>query len=375
MARAGRAGDAMKKIRAAGALLPIADIATPARSDLTPIGDLPLAAELGRQFPPLTPVRRRLIDAAVAIRQAPYEAEKAYMARPLILCTLPQSDPERDRYGLPVNVPRWMRRSADGKNALVLLPGWDDERDCSYGYPYGVIPRLLLFWITTRVQYTKNRSDMTEEEKRTLDLGRNLSDFMRDVGLDPRRGGKRSDGARLRSQMDRLFNARISFRETATVENMQGRRKTDMDVAPESELWWNLRRPAQDSLYSSWIRLGQNFYRELAATSIPVNMLVLKALKNSPLALDLYAWVCYYAFVVMATGQASKFVAWKTLMRQLGTEHKDVKNFKKKAQAALGKIKSGLYPGLTIGKAKGGFRIHATRLAVPPSAKLLTAGE
>ena len=40
----------------------------------------------------------------------------------------------------------------------------------SIGYPYGTIPRLLLFWMTTEVQHTKNRADITIIEKRTLQL-------------------------------------------------------------------------------------------------------------------------------------------------------------------------------------------------------------
>jgi len=62
--------------------------------------------------------------------------------------------------------------------------------------------------------------------------------------------------------------------------------------------------------------------------------------------------------------QPPKFIAWQILMQQLGDDYGTVKDFKKKASAALRKIAT-LYPGLTIAKAKGGFTIHATRLAVP----------
>jgi hypothetical protein len=52
------------------------------------------------------------------------------------------------------------------------------------------------------------------------------------------------------------------------------------------------------------------------------------------------------------------------LSRQLGTDYGDLKDFKKEANAALRKI-AAVYPGLIITKAKGGFTIHASRLAVP----------
>jgi hypothetical protein len=39
----------------------------------------------------------------------------------------------------------------------------------------------------------------------------------RELGLDPGHGGKRSDVARLKDRMTRLFRARISFDSTADV--------------------------------------------------------------------------------------------------------------------------------------------------------------
>jgi cytidine deaminase len=82
------------------------------------------------------------------------------------------------------------------------------------------------------------------------------------------------------------------------------------------------------------------------------------------LALDLYAWICYRSFVIVQKQQPPQFTAWEVLMRQLGTDYTDSDNFKKKASKALAKVKT-IYPGLSISKAKGGFTVHATRLAVP----------
>jgi hypothetical protein len=77
----------------------------------------------------------------------------------------------------------------------------------------------------------------------------------------------------------------------------------------------------------------------------------------------LYALVCYAAFAVVQQKLPPRFVSWKSLIEQLGADCSDPKNFKKQAQAAVRKI-VGLFPGLTIKQAKGGFLFHATRLAV-----------
>jgi hypothetical protein len=329
---------------------------------LVPVGEI--VKPLAKKFAPLTCAQLDLIDAAAAIHEAPDAVERAFMARQLVLCTLPHSDPG--------NVEAWTRRTGNG--SLTIQRGWDAEARRSIGYPYGTIPRLLLYWITTEVQQTKNRDDLPTDEKRTLQLGRSLNDFMRAVGLSPNTGGgKRSGSKRLHNQMDRLFASRISFQQTFNDDaHRQGKAWLNMDVAPRGELWWNPRTPDQGTLWKSWIQLGLEFYNALVALPVPVDMRALKALKRSPLALDLYAWVCFRAFVIVQKNQPAQFIAWEILRRQLGTDYSTPKDFRKKGQAALRKVQS-LYPGLIIGPAKGGFTIHANRLAVPQkdSGKLL----
>lgn len=325
-------------------------------TELIRVGELALVQHLVPKYPKPTKAQVDFVEAATAIRMEPEAVERAFMARQLVLCTLPHTDPG--------DSPRWLRRT--GNQSLIIQPGWDGEKDVSFGYPYGVIPRLILFWITTAVQHTKNRTDMTPLEKRTLQLGRSLNEFMRVVGLSPYTGGgKRGDSKRLHVQMNRLFNSRISFQEAAIAQSMRGRRTKDMSIAPESELWWDIRQPSQGTLWNSWIRLGEDFYEALIAMPVPVDMRALRALKRSPLALDLYAWLCYRVFVIYKKQQPPQFTAWESLMAQLGTDYSDVKDFKKKAKAALRKIQS-VYPGLSIGKANGGFTIHAKRLAIAP---------
>lgn len=39
--------------------------------------------------------------------------------------------------------------------------------------------------------------------------------------------------------------------------------------------------------------LGEDFFKMVTASPVPVDMRALRALKRSPLALDLYAWLTY----------------------------------------------------------------------------------
>ena len=56
--------------------------------------------------------------------------DKTFTAKPLVLATLPHSDPG--------NLPAWKR--VNGDYALIIRPGWDARTDQPIGYPYGVIP-------------------------------------------------------------------------------------------------------------------------------------------------------------------------------------------------------------------------------------------
>jgi hypothetical protein len=319
---------------------------------LVKAGEMPVMKTLAKKFAPPTRAQLELIEVAGTIREQPDAAERAFMARQLVQCTLPHSNPG--------NVPLWKRSS--GNTTLALQPGIDIDTEKSIGYPYGTIPRLLLFWMVTEAVQTKSRR---------LVLGRSLAEFMRAVGLDPSRGGKRSDHRRLKDQMRRLFKCHISFNAEMDVNGAHGERWRNMEVAPDGELWWHP-HPDQTAFWESWIELGEKFYEAILASPVPIDMRALRALKRSPLALDLYAWVCFRAFVIVQKNQPPKFVSWRSLMQQLGAAYGTANDFQKKAAPALRKIAT-VYPGLKIGNAKGGFTMHATRLAVQqkPGAKLL----
>lgn len=280
----------------------------------------------------ITRSHRKLLDAATAIRLSPDQEEAAFIARQLVQATLPHQNPG--------DVREWSR--TNGNLKLTIRPG-------SAGYPYGTIPRLLLFWVTTEALRTGERR---------LALGNHLADFMRELGLDPSRGGKRSDAKRLRDQMERLFRAVISFDEN------KGDRKSwiDMQIAPKGMFWWDARQPEQPTLWDSWIQLGEDFYNAITAAPVPVDMRALKALKRSPLALDLYAWTTYTAYQTKKSGQ-SRFVSWEALHGQMGAEYTDVKEFARYARLALRKVQS-VYPELGLDFEKGGVQVLPCNPAV-----------
>ena len=169
-----------------------------------------------------------------------------------------------------------------------------------------------------------------QKKSRRLELGDSLSAFMRELGLKPT-GGRWGSIPRLREQMNRLFRAKISFDLTQNDEDATGQSWLDMQVAPKGELWWNHKALEQGTLWQSWIELGEGFYEAIQGAPVPVDMRALKALKRSPLTLDLYAWMNYRTFTIQ-NKKEGQFMPWRGLMQQLGADYADHNNFRKKGE-------------------------------------------
>lgn len=284
----------------------------------------------------LTRQQRRITEASVAISlDQPTDQEKAFLARHLVQTTLPHANPG--------DVPVWSRKN--GNLTLTIQQGYD-ENGQPYGHPYGTIPRLLLYWMTTEALRTKSPK---------LDLGDNLSDFMEALGLDHSRGGKRSDAYRLKDQMLRLFEARISFKSQVEYGGMAGEAKDRMQIAEQTMLWWDHVNPKSRGIWNSYVVLDPRFYKAITASPVPVDVRVLQAIRRSPLALDLYSLLTYQSFRAQKMGQP-RFMSWKQLQTALGTSYERIDNLRAAVKSALVKIET-VYPNLSVGEREGGIEV------------------
>jgi hypothetical protein len=287
----------------------------------------------------LTRTQRQIIDArqAICAQPQPDNPDLTFSARELVQATLPHQTPRG-------NPPEWYRTNGD--YTLSIRPGYKTDpktksRVC-IGYPYGNIPRLLLFWMTT---------EALRAGQRRLALGDSLADFMRALSLNPNRGGRWSDRARLYEQTERLFNASISFEYTGDVS----RQWCHMEVTSRGELWWDFKQPEQGDLFTSWIELGEAFYEAITAHPVPLDMRTLRAMKASSLALDFYAWLAYRHYRATRS-KKPVFVSWKQLQAQFGAAYNDPKNFKRNAKTALRKVLA-VYHHLQVEEVRGGISI------------------
>ena len=108
---------------------------------------------------------------------------RGFMARLLVLCSLPRSNPGNRHQYKRTNGPFTLYMNAVGGCKL----------------PYGNLPRLILAWVC---------SEAVRTQSRVLVLGKPLSGFMRALGGYSSSGEKHT---RLRNQMKRLFGCTVSM--------------------------------------------------------------------------------------------------------------------------------------------------------------------
>jgi hypothetical protein len=295
--------------------------------------------------PDITKQQRAFLDAVVDIQTEKITPEDiAFVAREFVQATLPHRDPKANT---------WTRQN--GTYTLSVQTGFDTDSGQPIGLPYGVIPRLLVFWMVTEAVRTNSP---------TLQLGHTLANFMREIGLDPSHGGKKGDPQRLEEQMRRFFSARFAFHQSLSNDEGKGTRVQYMQVARSYALWWDTKQPQQGALWKSSVKLDADFFQAIIAAPVPIDVRALKALRRSPLALDLYALCCYEAFRVHRTGK-TRFLPWRAIMKQIGANYADsqpdkdsaCKEFARKSRAALHKIQR-VMPSLCLDlNQEGGFTI------------------
>ena len=172
------------------------------------------------------------------------DPEIAFMGRLLALCSLPRTNPGQ----------RLQYKRVSGPYQLYMIAGGGNK------LPYGNIPRLLLAWVCTEAVPTQSRD---------LILGKRLSDFMRVLGIDP--GG--ASFARVRNQMKRLFGCSITW----IYEAKSGFTQVNSYVADKHEFWWAERNSGDPGVFNGSIRMGEEFFNEIIAHPIPLDIHVLKA--------------------------------------------------------------------------------------------------
>lgn len=226
-----------------------------------------------------------LINTAVLIQQeTAKEADMiGFLARTLTQSSIPHSDPKTNYY--------------ERTNGLTTLSITGKPK---IGLPYGSIPRLLLTWICTEAVKTQSP---------ILNIGSSQAEFLRALGLQ-------NTGyyiKQLDEQSRRLFSSLISIEysdnEKFMVDNIL--------IAKKAVLCWD--KTTEKPVWGGQIMLTNEFYDEITQAPVPLDLRVMQALKKSPLAMDIYAWLIYRIFLLRMKKQPQVKIPWKALQAQFGS--------------------------------------------------------
>ena len=236
-----------------------------------------------------------LVNEALAIQNQETKEAGAlgFTARSLVQATMPHSKPKEIYFS---------RKNGDLTVSMIADP--------EIGLPYGSIPRLLLAWMT---------SEVVKKDNREIILGRSLNAFVETIGLIPS-GGRLGTTPRVKDQMMRLFACTVS----CVYKNNEEMGIKKISPVEEAYVWWNPKRPDDPVLFESKIILSEAFYNEIKSFPVPLDIRVLKALKGSPMALDIYSWLTYR----MSYLHRDTAITWEGLQMQFGAEYKELKTFK-----------------------------------------------
>jgi hypothetical protein len=260
-----------------------------------------------------------------------------FMAKSLVQTTLPHSEQPGTRY---------VRTDGNFTLRITDVGG--------AGLPYGSYPRLILIWMTTEAVRTGNRE---------LELGSSLSSFMTQLGLQAT-GGHWGTITRFRDQMQRLVGASISTRWSSEANGQNHSSGENLLVADRFHLWWMPQKLPNENLTKSSVTLSANFLEQLVAAPVPLDLRAVRALKKSPLALDLYAW---------ATRRVSylprpTLIAWESLRRSFGAGYADTPQgrscFRVKVIEAFRRIVM-VYPELKIENHENGLLLRPSGPHIP----------
>ena len=266
---------------------------------------------------------------AIEAQEAKQAGAVGFMARAMTQATLPHK-------ATPGN--EFTRRN--GSFSLTLLS------PSAIGLPYGLIPRLWASWLTTEAVRTRCP---------VLELGPSLLAFMAELGLTPT-GGRWGTITRLRDQMTRLFALSV----TCIYDERDRTGIVNVRVIEAAELWWDPKAPDQAPMWKSRIELGKRFFEEAIHSPVPVDMRALKALKRSPLALDIYCWLTYR----MSYLRTPTEIPWPALQMQFGadyaTDAHGLRNFKLKFLHHLRAVLV-IYPEANVDEGERGLLLKPSK--------------
>lgn len=262
--------------------------------------------------------------------EVPLQKSLVFLDSIFVQAALPHSDPG--------DLEHWVRNN--GSFVLRISQGELTIDNVTYplGIPFGTFSRLLLMWIITEA--IKNKT-------KTISLGRSLRKFLENLSI-PSTGGKNGSITRLKEQLMRLIHCRITI-ENNTQNSTQG---LQFYIVEQKSLSW-LEKEKCVSFKDNIIELNDLFYSHIIKNAVPLDFDVIKSLKQSSFAIDIYGWLTYR----MSYLKTDQFITWNALALQMGGSYADINNFRRNFLKNL-KLVQAVYQELKVKQEMGGIKLY-----------------
>jgi Plasmid encoded RepA protein len=263
----------------------------------------------------LSLIHRRLVSSSADIMGAPPE-EITYQHTVLCQTCLPYRNPgdlirewEREQGHIALKI-----HAGEMRNPIT-------QEWVKLGLPFGPKPRLVLMHLNN--QAIKTQSPVIEVEESLTAFAKNI------LGYAP-------NGNQIRWMKDQLSRLSASLIRLAVTKGEQAF-QVDTKIVTAFDLWFP-KDDRQRVLWSSTVRLSEEYFQSLTQHAVPLDERAVVALAHSPMALDIYSWLAQRLHRI-PIGK-SQFVPWKSAKDQFGWGYTRMIDFKRVFLKTLGQVHS-----------------------------------
>jgi hypothetical protein len=250
----------------------------------------------------------------------------------------------------PAGTTVWERRNGD--LVLKMQPALVDDPVTGATnvpkFPYGVAPRHALTWMATEAKRTRSRE---------LEIGRNVSEFLRKIGMT--QSGPNSK--RIPDQLNRIFGSQVTVTGSGREGNSTWTGGERYPILDRVSLWTKDDGEFDDSgRWSSTVKLSEPFFKSIMESAVPVDLNVLRHIRNSPMQIDIYIWATHKASFT----DRPIPIKWETLAVQFGSNFTRTRAFREKFLKHLETI-SLMYPELNYEATRAHLIMKPSRTSIP----------
>jgi Plasmid encoded RepA protein. len=244
----------------------------------------------------VVPLTKLISD--VPIAKTLDEQKVSFQFVPLIQCSFPHADPGE--------LTTYKRRNGWLEVCLAT-------NRPAVGLPYGVPARILTIYCTSEVVRTRSPE---------IFLGNTINDFLRKLEI-PITRGERGSVRTYANQLMRLIHCVVSIDENLVgVDGRTGLHIRQALFVEEACLWWD---EAAGLGQGSSIVLSRPLFESMLERAAPLSTDAIKALRRSPMDLDIYSWLCHRLYHLKTPSQ----IRWDQLSEQFGHGYSELRFFRR----------------------------------------------